>query len=253
MRVVPMLLCLLPGLALAQEAVEARAVVWTGGRSSDEAKRHLERWGVEAPLAAGVVALPRDAPRLVRSDDVPGLKPGFHVLLLGLCEPAAADAVLPLLQALYPGTYVRPVRVSAAQLDCPRPVHEAKVLGKETRVQGPRSLTVTLLRTASGSPGDNGPRLHVRTVLRDAEGKQVDRQVEDMDEHEEGRAGREVSLRRKGDALVLRTACTSYLNHPFCTPTIRTTAATLTPGPEKVLVSEQKSTRGGQCDWSDAD
>jgi hypothetical protein len=248
-----MLLCLLPGLVLAQEVVDAHAVVWAGGRSSEEAKQHRERWSVEAPLAAGVVALPGDAPRLVKSDDVPGLKPGFHVLLLGLCESAAAGAVLPLLQALYPGTYVRPVRVPAAQLACPRPEHGAKVLGKETLVQGTRSLTVTLLRTERGSPGDNGPRLHVRTVLRDADGKQVDAQVRDMDEDAEGRSGCEVSLRRKGGTLVLRTGCSTYLNHPFCTPTVQTTTATLSPGPEKVVVREQESTSGGECDWSGAD
>ncbi|HEX8441038.1 hypothetical protein, partial [Archangium sp.] len=145
------------------------------------------------------------------------------------------------------------VRVPAEQLDCPRPEHGAKVLQKETLAQGDRRLTVVLLRTEGGSSPGHGPRLHLRTVLRDAAGKLVDMQVEEWNEHASERDGCEMTVRRKGTGLELRTRCTTYLNHPFCQPTVTLTTTTLTPGPEKVGVSAKETVSGGECDWSDAD
>ncbi|MDY7227136.1 hypothetical protein [Hyalangium rubrum] len=192
----------------------------------------------------------------MKSDEVQGLKPGFHVLLLGLCEPASAEAVLPLLQALYPGTYVRPVRVPAEQLDCPRPEHEAKLVSKEALTQGNRGLTVTLVRTENGSPATTPavPRMYVRTVLRDSNGKQVDAQLQDFEARSGEMSGCEVSLQRKGAALVLRTECSSpTVNYPFCTPIVETSTTTFKPGPEKLQSSTKESSSGGECNWSNAD
>ncbi|HEX8705619.1 MAG TPA: VOC family protein [Myxococcaceae bacterium] len=95
------------------------------------------------------------------------------------------------------------------------------MLGKETLEQGNRRLTVALVRTESGSKAVDGSRLFVRTLLRDADGKLVESQLEDMEAHDGEMSGCEASVRRKGAALALRTECTSVVNYPFCQPLVR--------------------------------
>ncbi len=61
----------------AAKAPEPRvALVWGGGKDAEAAAGWRARWDREKVLLSGAVA----------SDTVPGLNPGFHIVLLGVCR-----------------------------------------------------------------------------------------------------------------------------------------------------------------------
>lgn len=56
-------------------------------------------------------------PKVVKSDDIPGLNPGFHILVLGACKPD--EWRLDAIRAFYDKSYIRPVKWKGA-LPCPK-------------------------------------------------------------------------------------------------------------------------------------
>jgi ankyrin repeat protein len=84
-------------------------IIWGGGKRPAEAQKWLEGWKAEAADYREWVKLAEGYPSVVESATVAGLKPGFHVALLGVCSPAQTRHALGVLKAFYPGVYARRV------------------------------------------------------------------------------------------------------------------------------------------------
>ncbi|NMO17524.1 SUMF1/EgtB/PvdO family nonheme iron enzyme [Pyxidicoccus fallax] len=111
-------LLLTVSLAAAPAPSPANAVIWASARTEAEGQTLLAKWSNEAPVWSERLRFKPGYPKLVKSDTLPGLNPGFHVVLLGLCN---AEQVRPRVRAIkevYPQAYWRPVKV-AAEDSCP--------------------------------------------------------------------------------------------------------------------------------------
>ncbi|MFP2901794.1 hypothetical protein [Corallococcus sp. 4LFB] len=99
----------------------AQAILWKGSRNKAEAEAQRATWvTLEAFLRKAGLSLPEGYPRLIESKTLPGLKPGFWVWLVGLCDPESAPSLLVPIKHLAPETYARAVRLPAGQLACPQ-------------------------------------------------------------------------------------------------------------------------------------
>ncbi len=93
------------------------ALVWGGGKDAGAAKTWRARWDEEQSVAP-FITLADGFPKLVASTEVPGMNPGFHVVLLGFCETKEHADVRAWLKALYPFIYEKPVEAGASS--CPK-------------------------------------------------------------------------------------------------------------------------------------
>jgi hypothetical protein len=116
-------LLLLLGVLPAAAKPKARAppsfqlIILGGGKTPAEAQAALERYkGVAHP---GVTAA-EGYPKLLKSDELAGLNPGFHIAVLGICsEVERARALRDLANLSLPGVYLKPVQASVADA-CPK-------------------------------------------------------------------------------------------------------------------------------------
>ncbi len=97
---------------------ETVAIIWGGGKDAAAAQEALRRWEAEKKLLGGALTFTDGFPKRVASASVPGLNPGFEIVLLGFCGGADAASARRFLKALYPFVYERPVKVDAPA--CPR-------------------------------------------------------------------------------------------------------------------------------------
>lgn len=103
-------------------------IIADGSTDIAEGQRKLEELQNRVPL----LRLARGYPQLVDSATMPGLKPGFYVVVLGACsDRVMADLRLGLARTVAPGAYLRP---AAAEEACPAidratPVASGPVLG----------------------------------------------------------------------------------------------------------------------------
>lgn len=74
-------------------AEPARALIWGGGASADDAAAAMKTF--ETSQAKAMLTFAPGFPKIVQSKDVKGLKAGFHIVLLGVCG-AKDDTWLPL-------------------------------------------------------------------------------------------------------------------------------------------------------------
>lgn len=118
-------------------------LIMGGGAQPADAEAALARARAEAEVLEAIAPLASGFPVVRRSDELEGLRPGFHVVLLGFCPKQDVAARLDLLRPLFPGTYSRPVKVALDGPACPQ------------------ALGAVLDRTEVGLPG--GGRL--RAVL----------------------------------------------------------------------------------------
>lgn len=93
-------------------------IIWAGGAT---------RSAGEAALADAQKNLPAEIelapgyPKLVQSKDVPGLKPGFHVAVLGVCKASKGNAVVSRLRETKDGVYQRRVATHPSlAIACPK-------------------------------------------------------------------------------------------------------------------------------------
>jgi hypothetical protein len=103
-----------PAIALALFAVAAPAraatkydvIIFAGGTAPDDPLPALER-----ARGGGAFTLAKGFPKVIESAKVKGLKPGFHVAVLGFCPAGDRRAVLArdLMRLDFPGTYLRTV------------------------------------------------------------------------------------------------------------------------------------------------
>lgn len=122
-------------------AAQAQALIIGGGVTRAEGEAWLARWEKAYPLYRQHLVPLDGYPKVVRSDDVPGLKPGFHVVLIGICGGADAASRLELAKTFFPGTYARPVDSPAA---CPSMPLETTVAAARTLKKDGNRLVVNL-------------------------------------------------------------------------------------------------------------
>jgi hypothetical protein len=118
---------LLPVVLCAQAPVEKRRsakdtvglIIWGGGKAPADAETAKADF-----LAKKPERLQGPAPIIIKSDDVPGLNKGFHVVVIGACAPARGGTLVSGLRDVSAGVYQRRVPKSTlpkdlAKLACP--------------------------------------------------------------------------------------------------------------------------------------
>jgi len=107
-------------------SLDGQMIIWSGGRTEAEAQTQLK--GFER-YAAALKDFIDVKPVVVESASVEGLKPGFFVVALGVCDENAVSFPLKLFQAVEPAVYTRQVHYGAKEAadapECPSPVQIA--------------------------------------------------------------------------------------------------------------------------------
>jgi len=166
----PLAALLLATLAHAAAAAPVTAIIWRGAsKTPEEAAQAVKEWEAVAELAGQVAVLPQGFPKVVRSETVQGLRPGYHAVLLGVCAEPQGAAVLSLLKGIDGDLYGRAVEGQAEA--CPQLEREAKVSGPVQVTAGEKNrLTVSVLVGRYGYG-------YAVAALRDAAGKVLERRV----------------------------------------------------------------------------
>ena len=193
---------------------EAIAIIWGGGKDAASAQESLRRWEEEKKLLGGALTFAEGYPKRVSSASVPGLNPGFEIVLLGYCGRDEATSARHFLKALHPFAYEKPVKVEA--LACPRWAGEKQdvVVEPPKTVKG-KGVTLTVAVASLKGPVDPGigeklTTSWVRVVARDSKNKLLD--VVAMEDTEEGTGmstvGCETQVTVRKSAVVLERGCT---------------------------------------------
>ncbi|MEQ1506499.1 MAG: hypothetical protein ABMB14_30000 [Myxococcota bacterium] len=157
-----------PSTAPRAAAAPAVALVWGGGaRGGPDGRLWLQRYVAErAEIEALVVPAP-GYPRLVDSATLPGMKPGFDVVVLGLCATAEGTGVRDVLRTFYDGVYVRDLANDVDPGACPIVRHEASVIARETVHRGvaARSVTEVAVERDDGTDGGESARGDTRSEI----------------------------------------------------------------------------------------
>ncbi|MBN8232489.1 hypothetical protein JYK02_33735 [Corallococcus macrosporus] len=154
------------------EPQPAQLVIWGGGKDATEAQASLDRWRAreKKKVWEGTLKVAEGYPRIVQSDTVPGLKPGFVVVVLGACEPAAGPKVMETLKAFEPAAYARDV-TWAEPLACPQLGPEWRVIRSKTWKKKDGTLTAVLLQTPETQAPDASTRQSLRVMLQAPDGR----------------------------------------------------------------------------------
>lgn len=150
----------------------AQLLIWGGGKDTAEAETALGRWQERAKKNEweGTLKVAEGYPRIVQSGTVPGLKPGFVVVVLGACEPAAGPKVLETLKAFEPTAYARDV-TWAEPLACPQLGPEWRVVQSKSWKKKEGTLTAVLLETLAKDEPGAWTRQSLRVMLRAPDGR----------------------------------------------------------------------------------
>lgn len=199
------LACLAGASAFAADTAAARALIWGGGTTPEAGAAAMKSFDAAAEQVKALLELSPGYPKLVKSASVAGLKPGFHVVLLGLC--AVDDAVVPLglLKSVEPKAYARPVSLESAAT-CPKPAKGWTVKPAESVSADGNTLTVHV------ALGDGGA-WRILTSLRDAGGEWLDFKSLGDSECDGERGSSEPKAAADGAAVKVDVTCYS----PGCT------------------------------------
>jgi hypothetical protein len=134
--------------------VDGQMIIWSGGRTQAEADKQAEGFKRYTQALKDFVEV---TPVVVESAGVEGLKPGFFVVALGVCDEKASRNFLKLFQAIEPAVYARQVHYKAENAaeapDCPTRVEVTRSgnndpvyweLGNAVRVPEGRGALVAL-------------------------------------------------------------------------------------------------------------
>lgn len=130
------LLCVLVLLSHAALAQAPQHLVFSGGTTRADGESALASWKRLAPLVDPHVRLAVGFPKVVESASLPGLKPGFFVVVLGQCASLEAFDVI---KAIYPAAYSRPV-TGAPTLSCPTLASEAAITAERASFKAPTAV-----------------------------------------------------------------------------------------------------------------
>ncbi len=142
------MLCAMLATASLAAAPATAALVWGGGKTKADAEKWVKAWSDASAPFQGLYTLPPGHPRVVESAKVKGMKPGFHVVLLGVCSSAELAPRLQLFKSIYAGTYAR--RVSGLPASCPAITPKTRVRHTESVTAGETVLTLSHLETPKG-------------------------------------------------------------------------------------------------------
>lgn len=144
-------------LAATLAADPLHAIIFAGGATEADAQAALASYKGKLELyLPDVVKLPPGEPRIVQSSQLPGLKPGFHIVTFGLCK--SPEPVLAAIKAFYPGAYSRPLTGDAGPERCPALAEDVTVAPIDATVNvpaqrdmdlGPQVISAHVVTTAS--------------------------------------------------------------------------------------------------------
>ncbi|WNG58742.1 hypothetical protein F0U59_31415 [Archangium gephyra] len=125
---------------------ELVAIVWGGGKDTTAAYESLAQWDAEKRLLGDLVRFAPGFPKIVSSATVPGLNPGFEIVLLGVCPRDEGRDERAYIKALHPFTYEKPVK--GVQAACPIWVEQkSKAVNLQRTVKG-KGLTLSVVELA---------------------------------------------------------------------------------------------------------
>ncbi|XXF79684.1 hypothetical protein P2318_07970 [Myxococcaceae bacterium GXIMD 01537] len=159
MRSALVVLCLWSLLGTSRAQAEgAVALIWKGSKTQADAEAQGAAWSeLGAVLEKTQLTVPQGFPKLVSSDTVPGLKPGFWVWLLGICGASDGAAALAHIKVLSPDTYSRDVKVAAKDGECPG-VEGSALKARDEKLALPKGLTLRVFsQEEHQSPEDDEP------------------------------------------------------------------------------------------------
>ncbi|MDP1827063.1 MAG: hypothetical protein Q8L48_27565 [Archangium sp.] len=148
-------------LAAPAEAAELQALILTGATTEAAAKPLLEAAQKRAATFSTLLVLPPGFPRLVQSDTLVGLKPGFWIVLAGFCK---TDDMLTGLKALDAGAYAKTVTADEAAA-CPAFATGWSAATEEVKVAQKRTLRGVLF-----DPDDREDEWKFFATLREKNG-----------------------------------------------------------------------------------
>jgi hypothetical protein len=157
--------------------VEAQVLIWGGGRTPEEGLEALERFEAERGGLEALLPLGEGYPRVVASDTLPGLKSGFHVVVLGACKPEEVKEPLSTLQAFKPGVYARTVKLALGPGSCPK--HENGLGWAGTQSLKAKPFELSAVAFMAIDPAASTVPWLVRLYLRDAKGDLIDQMAVD--------------------------------------------------------------------------
>ncbi len=223
--------CVLSSVAFA--AQPARALIWAGGATAEAGVEAFKSFEARKAELAEYVALAPGFPKLVESKTVTGLKPGFHVVLLGLCGEDVADERLAVLKLVEEKVYARRVQVEVEALGCPSLSGGWRL--EASRTAGPMTTFVV---------GQPRGRFVVLSVVNNAQGELSDFNA--LEELCEGIVQREgPTLSGDAESVVMEVKCSA----PGCTtPDETTERVRFELKKQRIKVSRKSVFRKGVCD-----
>ena len=141
-------------LLLALAAQPAHLLILGGGKSPADAA------AAKSKLRVPKSVTPADGyPRVVKSDDIQGLKPGFHIVVLGACAPD--EWRLDAMRTMFDGSYVRAIEWKDGAVPCPKLAEKWKlgppaahtIAGEKLTVRRSGSDVLVVARRDRKGPG----------------------------------------------------------------------------------------------------
>ncbi len=130
---------------------ERTLLLWGGGRTREEAESVLSSYQERAESWARVVELGPGFPRIIEGSEVPGLRPGTHVVALGVCDRASGAEMAKVFKALEPLATTRWVMWEEREPRACPSLAPGWSLGGSARVWAKGgSLAATLFRSTEG-------------------------------------------------------------------------------------------------------
>jgi hypothetical protein len=149
-------------LTMTLTAEPATLLVWGGGKTPEDAEKSVAdykakseagKWGTYVKLAAGF-------PMIVSSDKVPGLNPGFHVVVLGASDEGAGADALNMFKVLEASVYSKPAKEWSLARGCASGVESWK-WGPAARAKG-KDYTLAGVVFSTGTTDSDSMAVAVR-------------------------------------------------------------------------------------------
>ena len=154
---------------------ELDVLIASGSATEADARRSAQAW-TEAilPKLKSSARISPGFPKVILSDQLPGLKPGFQLVVLGFCPVERTKGAVDTLRGWQEGLYARHVTSKATEPSCPSFLKQGSVT-QTVAVTLPdrKKLRAVKLSAAPLSPGAPSASSVIVTLV-DAEGRALD-------------------------------------------------------------------------------